>query len=90
MAAGGASPGGSKGKAEKEREERSRSLWAGAPAPPRTWAPTFPHSPSSCPGRGWLVAEEAELVTGHLVRTPPDVDRDGSGERVYPDSGVTR
>ena len=33
--------------------------------------PTFPHSPSSCPGRGWPVAEEAELVTEDLVRTPP-------------------
>lgn len=71
MAAGGASPGGSKGKEEKEREERARSLWAGAAAPPRTRAPTFPHSPSSCPGRGWPVAEEAELVTEDLVRTPP-------------------
>lgn len=26
---------------------------------------------SSCPGRGWPVPEEAELVTGHLVRTTP-------------------
>lgn len=90
MAAGGASPGGSKGKAEKEREETPQLVGGRAgPAPDSdshlpALTEFLPRARVACGGGSGT----SDWTPG--AHTPPDGDWDGSGKRGYPDSEVTR